>query len=79
MEDLDEDTAYFLLKSNLTNRLDHHQHLNKSKKKKSYVMDKQFWDRVDWKLAEELHYLYYRADFDMFGYSLQEYRERIKL
>jgi hypothetical protein len=79
MEDLEEDTAYFLLKSNLTETLEHDNHLNMSKNKKSNVKEKQFWDRVNWKLAEQIYNLYYKPDFDMFNYSMQEYGERIKL
>ena len=76
VEDLTSDEAYFLLKSNLTHRLAHNQHLNKKgSKSSSYDKTAEFWRRVEPESLKKFYELY-QPDFELFGYTVDKYTKQ---
>ena len=75
MENMEEDIKYFKLLANVEDKKSNLSPVNTVSRK---VDAKEFWSQVDMKyinmLAEPFAYKY---DFEMFGYSLQEYIDKI--
>ena len=59
-------------KATLTDRINPTAHLNPAKSKTDNEPEREFWSRVD-KETVRLMYDIYRLDFEMFGYSIEEY------
>ncbi len=80
VETLGSDEAYFLLKTNLTGRVEQTMHMNKSDKKRPAKFDKEreFWIRVP-KEYVDMIVERYRPDLDLFGYSVDDYMRRLGL
>jgi len=70
MEELDQDSLYFFSTANLTTSIDYKEKLNSAHAASS--TEKQFWSKVDKNLIERVGEAYY-TDFQMFGYSVQDY------
>jgi len=75
LEELDQDKAYFFQRANLTNIVNTNLHKNK---KTSLVKEVEFWSNVDPELIM-LVLSAYKIDFEMFGYSVQQYFGRLNL
>ena len=70
MEELDQDSLYFFSTANLTTSIDYKEKLNSAHAASS--TEKQFWSKVDKNIIERVGEAYY-TDFQMFGYSVQDY------
>ena len=70
LENLQEDTLYFALKSNYVQRIKISQRKHQNRKMTSNA-DKDFWTRVEKKSIEEI-FNAYKLDFLLFGYSARE-------
>ena len=77
LEELEEDSAYFMARSNLSTRLETSEKLNTKHDKSS---EESFWSQVDKSLIHQLgQHWAYGVDFTMFGYSIQEYLDTLGL
>ena len=95
MEDLNEDSLYFFLKSGLLSRLNFKQKLNsahaaESTEKRQEISKKsssngnfiflRFWSAIDPELIGELSQPWsYETDFVMFDYSIEQYLDDMGL
>jgi hypothetical protein len=81
MEELDQDSAYFFRRANLTGLIDTKLHSNmKDKVSEKGLLEKQFWEGVDAEILEQLSgEAGYKTDLEMFDYSVQDYLASIEL
>ena len=76
MEEMDQDSFYFLSKSQLLDRVDYRQKLNSDHQESS--TERNFWCQVDQNLIELLPLPWaYGIDFQMFGYSVKQYLDSL--
>ena len=72
-QEMDEDTAYFLMKAKLAERLNPKLNYNPSQRGGvGSDKERRFWSKVSRKAIHDL-YEPYRLDFMMFDYSLEDY------
>ena len=77
MEELDQDSFYFLSKSQLLDRVNYQQKLNSDHAETS--TEGNFWCQVDSELVLLLDKPWaYGVDFEMFGYSLHHYLDSLQ-
>ena len=80
MEELDQDSLFFMKHSNLSSKLDYKKKLNPIKTKSDSKQEKKFWSLVDRELILQLEEPWaYLADFHMFGYSVRGYLKGLGL
>jgi hypothetical protein len=78
MEELDQDSLFFMKHSNLSSKLDYKQKLNTMNTNPD--QEKQFWSSINNNLILQLEEPWaYAIDFQMFGYSVRGYLERLGL
>lgn len=76
MEELNEDSLYFFLKSGLLENVDFKQKLNSAHAKTD--TEEKFWSEVDPEIIELIDQPWsYKSDLDMFGYTIKEYLDNI--
>ena len=78
MEELDQDSLFFMKHSNLSTKLDYKQKLNTMNTNRD--QEKQFWSSIDKDLILQLEEPWaYSIDFQMFEYSVRGYLEELGL
>ena len=72
---MEEDAKFYKLLANVD---DKKKNINKTNSAPKLVDAKEFWSKVDIKYVKKLAKPFaYKYDFELFGYSIQEYAEKV--